>query len=178
MEECVDAARLKQGHLLGVAQLGIGLVLDALPGLLLDDRFGRRVFRCERPVEVFELGGPQRDSELLQCGLKPLLDSTEVKVWSVDAGDACQQFGGLVQLVVRRTFEGRDLLRRDVRGQAERPLDRDLPVAECLVGKDLRLLGLLEGQERVRDLADVVVGELAVLLAQVLAQGLTMSSRR
>ena len=33
--------------------------------------------------------------------------------------------------------------------EAQRPLDRDLPVAEGLVREDLRLLGLLEGEEGV-----------------------------
>ena len=56
--------------------------------------------------------------------------------------------------------------------EPQRPLDRHLPVAEGRVGEDLRLLGLLEGEEGVADALDVLVGQLAVLLAQVLAQRL------
>ncbi len=40
-------------------------------------------------------------------------------------------------------------------GQAQRALDGDLPVAEGLVGEDLRLLRLLKRQEHVEDLPDV-----------------------
>ena len=56
--------------------------------------------------------------------------------------------------------------------EPEGTLDGDLPVAEGRVGEDLRLLGLLEGEEGVADALDVLVGQLAVLLAEVLAQRL------
>ena len=56
--------------------------------------------------------------------------------------------------------------------EAQRPLDGHLPVAEGRVREDLRLLGLLEREERVADALDVLVGQLAVLLAEVLAQRL------
>ena len=50
-------------------------------------------------------------------------------------------------------------------------LKGDLAVAEGLVGEYLRLLGVLEGEEVVADAPDVVGRQLAVLVAQVLAQG-------
>ena len=53
---------------------------------------------------------------------------------------------------------------------AKGPLDRHLPVAEGGVVEDLALIGLLEGEEGVADAGDVLLAELAVLLAQVLAQ--------
>ncbi len=56
--------------------------------------------------------------------------------------------------------------------QAQRPLDRDLPVAEGGIGEDLGFGRLLEVEEGVPDTLDVVGPELAVLLAQVLAQRL------
>lgn len=51
----------------------------------------------------------------------------------------------------------------------QRPLDRHLPVAEGGIGEDLRLLGLLERDERVADALDVFFRQLAVFLAEVLA---------
>ncbi len=54
---------------------------------------------------------------------------------------------------------------------AQRPLDGHLPVAKGGVVEDLALLTLLEVEEIVTDAGDIVIAELAVLLAQVLAQG-------
>ena len=52
---------------------------------------------------------------------------------------------------------------------AQRPVDRHLPVAERGLVENLALLGLLEGEEGVADAGDVVLAQFAVLLAQVLA---------
>ncbi len=90
-----------------------------------------------------------------------------------------QTFGDSVDKIGNGLFIGIDTGPRkacrsptQVDPQAQRPLDRHLPVAEGGVGEDLRLLGLLEVEEGVADALDVLVGELAVLLAQVLAQRL------
>ena len=63
------------------------------------------------------------------------------------------------------------LVRRQVDLQPQRALDRHLPIAEGGVVEDPALLALLEGEEGVADALDVLLAELAVLLAQVLAQG-------
>ena len=65
-----------------------------------------------------------------------------------------------------------DGLERELAVQAQRALDRDLPVAEGGVGEDLRLWRLLEVEEGAADALDVLGRELAVLLAEVLAQRL------
>ena len=70
------------------------------------------------------------------------------------------EFGGLVDAVGVGALE------------AQRPLDRDLPVAEGGVVENLALLGLLEVEKSVTDAGDILLTKLAVLLAQVLAQGL------
>ena len=54
---------------------------------------------------------------------------------------------------------------------AQRALDGDLPVAEGGVGEDLGLFGFLERRERLGDVVDVVLGQFAVLLAEVPVQG-------
>ena len=56
--------------------------------------------------------------------------------------------------------------------QAQRALDRDLPVAEGGVGENLRLRRFLEVEEGAADALDVLGREFAVLLAEVLAQRL------
>src|ERR1017187_8634795 len=56
--------------------------------------------------------------------------------------------------------------------QAQRALHRDFPVAEGGVGEDLGLGCFLEVQEGATDALDVFGCQLAVLLAEVLAQGL------
>ncbi len=65
-----------------------------------------------------------------------------------------------------------DGLERELAVQAQRALDRDLPVAEGGVGEDLRLRRFLEVEEGAADALDVLGRELAVLLAEVLAQRL------
>ena len=55
-------------------------------------------------------------------------------------------------------------------GDAQRPFDRHLPVAERGIVENLALLGLFEGEENVADAGDVVLAQFAVLLAQVLAE--------
>jgi hypothetical protein len=52
--------------------------------------------------------------------------------------------------------------------ESQRPLDGHLPIAKGCVREDLGLLGLLEGKEGVADPPDVLLGQLAVLLAEVL----------
>src|SRR5439155_14190023 len=54
--------------------------------------------------------------------------------------------------------------------QAQWALDGDLPVAEGGVGEDLRLRRFLKVEEGAADALDVLRRELAVLLAEVLAQ--------
>ena len=56
--------------------------------------------------------------------------------------------------------------------QAKRPLDCHFPVAEGFIGEDLRLLALLECKECAADVCDVFLGQLAVLLAEVLPERL------
>ena len=51
--------------------------------------------------------------------------------------------------------KGRELLRCNVRGQAQWTLNRTFPIAEFLVREDFRLFGLLECQEQVGDLASM-----------------------
>ena len=64
-----------------------------------------------------------------------------------------------------------DAIRVDAR-EPQGSLDSDLPVAEGGIREDLRLLGLLEGEERVADRLDVIVRQLAVLAPEVLAERL------
>src|SRR5207248_133343 len=54
----------------------------------------------------------------------------------------------------------------------KRTLDGDLPVAEGLVGKDLRLWGFFESKEHLADTLDIFIREFAVLLAQILSERL------
>src|SRR5450756_323675 len=56
--------------------------------------------------------------------------------------------------------------------EAQRSLDGHLPVAQGFVREDPRLVSLLEGEEGVADALDVLFGQLAVLLAEILAKGL------
>jgi hypothetical protein len=127
--------------LLGVAQLGVGLVLDH-GGLAVDGGLEQAAQRSAAALLVDLLDDRRRILAALAL-LPELLD-----------------LGGLVGAV------GVDAV------EAQGPLDRDLPVAEGLVVEDLALLGLLEGEEGVADALDVGLGQLAVLLAEVLAQGL------
>jgi hypothetical protein len=71
-------------------------------------------------------------------------------------------------------LEGFNLLRRigTIRVDAldpQRPLDGHFPIAKSCVRKDLGLLRLLELEEGIADAMDVLLGQLAVLLAEVLA---------
>src|SRR5438270_368787 len=56
--------------------------------------------------------------------------------------------------------------------QAQRALDRDFPVTEGGVGKNLRFRRFFEIEEGAADALDMLGCELAVLLAQVLAERL------
>jgi hypothetical protein len=56
--------------------------------------------------------------------------------------------------------------------KTERAVHHDLPVTEGLVGKDLRLGRLRELQEGIADQLNIGFRELAVFLAQILAQRL------
>ena len=61
--------------------------------------------------------------------------------------------------------------------EPQRPLDRHLPVAKGGVVENLRLLGLFEVEERLRDAVNICIGQFAVLLAEVLPQRLEPSCR-
>ena len=140
-EEGLDAAFFQERHLLGVAEVGVGLVLDD--------------------------GGPAVDG-----GGEEAAQGVGVEGFLVDLLD----YG-------RRGLGARTLLpqRLDLPGvvgsfgvdalQSQGPLDGDLAVAEGLIGEYLGLLGVLEGEEGVADAADVHVGQLAVLVAEVLCGG-------
>ena len=67
-------------------------------------------------------------------------------------------------------FGGVDTFGIDAR-QPQGPFHRYFPVAERLVGEDLGLLGLFKVQEDVADSLNVLVGKLAILAPEVLAQG-------
>ena len=54
--------------------------------------------------------------------------------------------------------------------QAQRALDRDLPIAERSIGKYLGLGRFLEVEKGATDTLDVLGRQLAVFLAEVLAQ--------
>ena len=131
-----------QRDLLGVAQVGVRLVLHH-GGPAVD-------------------GGREPAAQRVGFGAS-LVDLSDDR-WSAFAPLAVLfqllEFGGLVDAVGVGALE------------AQRPLDRDLPIAEGGVVENLALLGLLEVEEGVTDAGDVVLAQLAVLLAQVLAQGL------
>ena len=55
---------------------------------------------------------------------------------------------------------------------AKRPFDSQLPIAEGFVREDLRLLAFLKSKERIADVRDVLLGQLTVLLAEILPQRL------
>ena len=144
-QEGFDAALFEQRNLLGISQVAVGLVFDH--ALLAADGGG------EQAAQRVGVG-------LGLAGLVDLLDDGR---------------GGLIDLPLG--LEGLDLLRavglfRVDAIQAQRALDGDFPVAEGGVGEDLRLLGLLERKEGVADAGDVLVGQFAILLAQVFAQRL------
>ena len=141
-QECLDAARLLQRNLLGVAQVGVRLVLHHR-GRAIEGGFKQAAQRIGRRAALVNLPDDRRGVLSTFAALLQRLD-----------------LGGLVDAV------GVDA------GEAQRPLDRDLPVAEGGVVENPALLALLECQERVADAGDVVVAELAVLLAEVLVQGL------
>ena len=143
-QERLDATFFQQRHLLGVAQVGVGLVFDH-GRLAVDGRLEQTVQRVglDLPVLwIFLMTGGASSAALGRRPLSALISFGRVGSVRVDALEP------------------------------QRPLDRHLPVAEGGVGEDLRLLGLLEGEESVADAVDVLVGQLAVLLAQVLAQRL------
>ena len=126
-EERLDAALLGQRDLLGVAEVGVRLVLD--DGWLTVDR-GREEaaegVRGDISLVDFPDDG-RRGLRALDLFLERLDLLGRIDAFGVDALDP------------------------------ERPLDGDLPVAEGLVGEYLRLLRLLEGQEGVADAPDVLV---------------------
>jgi len=65
-----------------------------------------------------------------------------------------------------------DGIERELAVQAQRPLNRNLPVAEGSVGEYLRLGCFLKVEEDAADALDVLGRQFAVLLAEVLAQRL------
>ena len=67
---------------------------------------------------------------------------------------------------------GLDGLERELAGEPQRSLDRDLPVAESGVGKELRLGGFLEVEEGAANALDIFRREFAVPLDEVLAEPL------
>ncbi|GEM_PF-4459574 len=141
-QESLDAAFLQQGDLLGVTQVRVALVLDHR-GLAADRGLEQAAERIGGSALLVDLLDDRR------CILGTLVGRFELL-----------DFGSLV-----------GVLGVDAR-QAQGPLDGDLPVAEGSIGEDLRLLGLLEGEKDVADALDVLGREFAVLLAEVLAQGL------
>lgn len=56
--------------------------------------------------------------------------------------------------------------------QAQRALDRDLPISKGLIGKDLRFWRLSEIEKSAGDPLDIFGRELTVLLTQILAKRL------
>src|SRR5258706_10806510 len=75
-------------------------------------------------------------------------------------------------LVTRREAKGLNQLRSKLADKAKRPLYGDLPIAEGLVRKNPGLLGRLELKVRLANAVYVAFGQLAILLAQILAQWL------
>src|SRR5262249_46175408 len=136
------SALLEERHLLGVAQVGVRLVLDHR-GLAADPRL-------------------EEAAQRVCCRTLPL-DLVDDRRRVIGALDALPQrldlLGGVGAL-------GIDAF------QTQGPFDRNLPVSEGSVLEDLRLLGLLKGEEGVTNALDVLGRELAVLFAEVLAQRL------
>ena len=141
-QEGVDAAGLLQRDLLGIAQVGVRLVLHH-GGPAVDG--GRE---------------PAAQGVSSRASLVDFLDDGRRVLAALAVLFELLEFGGLVDAVGVGALD------------AQRPLDRDLPVAEGGVVENLALLALLEVKEGVTDTGDVVLRQLAVLLAQVLAQGL------
>ena len=261
-DEGLDAALFQQRHLLGVAQVGVGLVLDdgglavhgrleqaaqrvglGLAGLVHLGDDGRR--GLDAPAhgleDLLQVGGGELDVGLLERGVHAVAEDVVVLeervaqrraqlrgdfdqaavalpglgveqllllllgqallraaalfvvafvLVAAPLGQALLQRGGdlgevgeevVAELLVERranVFVARgeaqrlDGLERELAVQAQRALDRDLPVAEGGVGEDLRLGRFLEVEEGAADALDVLGRELAVLLAEVLAQRL------
>src|SRR5690606_33774643 len=143
----IDPTLLEERYLLGVAQVGVGLVLDD-SGLAAD---------------------PGLEESAQRIGRRALL---------VDLPDHRRRVVGALGALLQRLdlLRGVGALGVDAL-EPQRALDGDLPVAEGFVREDLRLLGLLEFEEGVTDALDVLGGELAVLLAEVLAQRLVPARR-
>jgi len=55
-------------------------------------------------------------------------------------------------------------------GGPERAFDGHLRIAELGIVEDVRLLGLLEGEEGLNDAFDIALGQFAALLAEIFTQ--------
>src|SRR5581483_3365853 len=136
------AALFQQGNLLGIAEIGVGLVLDDR-GFAVD---GRRKKSAQR------IGGG---------------------AFLVDFPDNRRRIVGALGVFLERLeLFGRVHALGIGALQPQRPFDRHFPVAERGVGKNLRLLGFLEGEKRVADALDIFFRQLAVFLAEIFAQRL------
>jgi len=140
LEKRVDSSLFQKGDLLGVSQIRVGLVLHD-GGSRLDS---------------------SREEASQRVGVRPLL---------VDPFDDRRSlFSSRGALAQRPYLLGRvDSIRVDA-GEAQRTLDGHLPVADGGVREDLRLIGLFESQEGIANPLNVLIRELAVLLAQIFAQ--------
>lgn len=141
-EEGLNSALLLQWHLLGVPQFSFWLILHH-PRLALDHDLEEAVQWIGHSAGFVDLPDHWRGTlRTLSALFQPL--------------DLRGRTGALVISSL----------------QPQWPLDSHLPVAEGLVGEDLRLLSLLEFEECVADAPDILLRKLAVLLSQVLSKGL------
>ncbi len=140
-EEGVDAARLQQRNLLRVAPLRVGFILHHA-----------------RPAAD---GGREQAAQRVD-GRARLVELADDRRGAGVAAAPGQQGFDLLGRIGALRFNAR---------QSQRPFDRHLPVAKGLVGEDLRLRRLLESQVGGGNALDIGRGQLAILLAQVLAQG-------
>ena len=115
-------------------------------------------------------------SVALDCGEEGV--EVSVRPWPKRFGYTIHDVGDwLLIRLYAGTAEGAPTFVTEIDLQAQRPFDRHLPIAEGGVRKDFRLLGFLEREEGVTDALDVLLRQLAVFLAEVLAQRLVPLGR-
>ena len=122
---------------------------------------------CWRPLRLrllFVIAAPVGEAYLQRGGDLGEVAEEVVAELLVERGAQVFVAGGEAQ--------GLDGFDGELAVQAQRALDRDLPVAKGGVGEDLRLRRFLEVEEGAADALDILGREFAVLLAEILAQRL------
>ena len=135
---------------------------------LFDDRL--RGFVAERQCRLQQFLAPSRQ---LDAAVDPIHKQVEIAV-RARAYRASDLLNGIGErffvCFLAGIAEAREMLRRQLDSDAQGPLKRYAPVPKSPIGKNLRVLGFLKGAKRIADAVDVVLGQRAVLIAEILTQ--------